>query len=215
MFNYTACTRPLGRVLAHSLTMAVALLIELGMLEQGLAAECDCKTHPIFHQACKSSHPGELFQAPANFGGPGSPKRDHASGTLKDVVEWDEDVRKGKSLTSTIIKWRAKYVWNLPSNDKLRKNEWGRNEKCICLNDEVCFPITFPNPSQHVDAFTHGTSGPSADRRTSRHVRSRVYPLLPRRGPGYRETPMFAPDAPPARNYNNPGLPDFQNGSRG
>ena len=43
----------------------------------------------------------------------------------------------------------------------------------------------------------------------------RVYPLPPRGAPGYRETPMFAPDAPPPRNYNNPGLPDFQNGSRG
>jgi hypothetical protein len=43
----------------------------------------------------------------------------------------------------------------------------------------------------------------------------RVYPLPPPGAPGYRETPMFAPDAPPPRNYNNPGLPDFQNGSRG
>jgi hypothetical protein len=43
----------------------------------------------------------------------------------------------------------------------------------------------------------------------------RVYRGPPPGGPGYRETPMFAPDAPPPRNYNNPGLPDFQNGSRG
>jgi hypothetical protein len=43
----------------------------------------------------------------------------------------------------------------------------------------------------------------------------RVYPLPPPGAPGFRETPMFAPDAPPPRNYNNPGLPDFQNGSRG
>ena len=43
----------------------------------------------------------------------------------------------------------------------------------------------------------------------------RVYPLPPPGAPGWRETPTFAPDAPPPRNYNNPGLPDFQNGSRG
>lgn len=41
------------------------------------------------------------------------------------------------------------------------------------------------------------------------------YPPPPPGSPGWRETPMFAPDAPTPRNYNNPGLPDFQNGSRG
>jgi hypothetical protein len=43
----------------------------------------------------------------------------------------------------------------------------------------------------------------------------RVYRMPPPGAPGFRETPTFAPDAPPPRNYNNPGLPDFQNGSRG
>jgi len=43
----------------------------------------------------------------------------------------------------------------------------------------------------------------------------RVYPPPPPGAPGWRETPTFAPDAPPPRSYNNPGLPDFQNGSRG
>jgi hypothetical protein len=32
---------------------------------------------------------------------------------------------------------------------------------------------------------------------------------------GFQQTPMFAPDAPPPRNYSNPGRPDFQLGSRG
>jgi hypothetical protein len=41
------------------------------------------------------------------------------------------------------------------------------------------------------------------------------YPLPPPSAPGWRETPMYAPDAPPPRYYNNPGLPDFQLGSRG
>jgi hypothetical protein len=46
-------------------------------------------------------------------------------------------------------------------------------------------------------------------------VPERIYPLPPPGAPGYRDTPMYAPDAPPPRNYNNPGIPDFQNGSRG
>jgi len=32
---------------------------------------------------------------------------------------------------------------------------------------------------------------------------------------GLRESPTYAPDAPASRSYNNPGIPDFQNGSRG
>jgi hypothetical protein len=31
----------------------------------------------------------------------------------------------------------------------------------------------------------------------------------------FYESPMYAPDAPAPRNYNNPGIPDFQDGSRG
>jgi hypothetical protein len=31
----------------------------------------------------------------------------------------------------------------------------------------------------------------------------------------FYESPMYAPDAPPSRNYDNPGIPDFQDGSRG
>jgi hypothetical protein len=32
---------------------------------------------------------------------------------------------------------------------------------------------------------------------------------------GFRENPMYAPDAPVPRSYDNPGIPDFQDGSRG
>ena len=35
---------------------------------------------------------------------------------------------------------------------------------------------------------------------------------IPRR---FYENPMFAPNAPPSCSYDNPGLPDFQLGSRG
>ncbi len=38
---------------------------------------------------------------------------------------------------------------------------------------------------------------------------------VPAYAPGFRQSPMFAPDAPPPRSYSNPGRPDFQNGSRG
>jgi hypothetical protein len=31
----------------------------------------------------------------------------------------------------------------------------------------------------------------------------------------FYESPMYAPDAPAPRNYNNPGIPDFQDASRG
>jgi hypothetical protein len=49
----------------------------------------------------------------------------------------------------------------------------------------------------------------------ARHFGPRVYyPLPPPSAPGWRETPMYAPDAPPPRYWNNPGLPDFQLGAR-
>lgn len=46
----------------------------------------------------------------------------------------------------------------------------------------------------------------------ARYFGPRVYPLPPPSAPGWRETPMYAPDAPPPRYFNNPGLPDFQLG---
>jgi hypothetical protein len=63
-----------------------------------------------------------------------------------------------------------------------------------------------------------------ADARQARHFRhlrhhdSRGYYgyspryLAPRR---FYRSPMYAPNAPPPRSYNNPGIPDFQLGSRG
>ncbi len=38
------------------------------------------------------------------------------------------------------------------------------------------------------------------------------YYAPPRR---FHESPMYAPDAPANPHYNNPGIPDFQTGSRG
>ena len=63
-----------------------------------------------------------------------------------------------------------------------------------------------------------------ADARHARHIRhlrhhdSRAYYgyslryHAPRRFYG---SPVYAPNAPPPRSYNNPGIPDFQLGSRG
>jgi len=34
-------------------------------------------------------------------------------------------------------------------------------------------------------------------------------------GPSFGRSPMYAPDRPAPRTYNNPGLRDFQDGSRG
>ena len=36
----------------------------------------------------------------------------------------------------------------------------------------------------------------------------RVYPPPPPGSPGWRETPTYAPDAPPPRSFYNPGIPD-------
>jgi hypothetical protein len=70
-----------------------------------------------------------------------------------------------------------------------------------------------------VVAFGSTTSGADA-----RHLRHHVlrgfhgyygYALryqTPRR---FYQSPMYAPNAPPPRSYNNPGIPDFQLGSRG
>jgi hypothetical protein len=42
----------------------------------------------------------------------------------------------------------------------------------------------------------------------------RYYDMVPA-VPRFRESPTYAPDRPAPRTYNNPGRPDFQDGSRG
>ena len=57
MLNYTVCTWPVWRaLLAQSLTIAAALLIEIGMVEQGLAG-CDCTQKSFFSRNCMSDRP--------------------------------------------------------------------------------------------------------------------------------------------------------------
>ncbi len=66
------------------------------------------------------------------------------------------------------------------------------------------------------------TSG--ADARHARHIRHHASPAFHRYygyAPRYHaprrfyHSPVYAPNAPPPRSYNNPGIPDFQLGSRG
>jgi hypothetical protein len=71
-------------------------------------------------------------------------------------------------------------------------------------------------------AAVAATSG--ADARHARHMRHHAsrghhgyYGYAPRYHALRRfyHSPVYAPNAPPPRSYNNPGIPDFQLGSRG
>ena len=62
----------------------------------------------------------------------------------------------------------------------------------------------------------------SADARAVRHYTPQGFygyhgyaPWYYGYAPRFLESPVNAPDAPPPRYYNNPGVPDFQLGSRG
>jgi hypothetical protein len=50
-----------------------------------------------------------------------------------------------------------------------------------------------------------------------RHARGfhRYYGYAARYPRRFYHSPMYAPNVPPPRHYNNPGIPDFQLGSRG
>jgi hypothetical protein len=81
--------------------------------------------------------------------------------------------------------------------------------------------------AQSHGAFAQGYGGASSmpehqSRTQSKHLKMRV-PANARGSatesggfttPVY-QSPMYAPDAPSPRSYNNPGIPDFQLGSRG
>jgi len=81
--------------------------------------------------------------------------------------------------------------------------------------------------AQSYGAFAQGYGGAypmpeHQSRAQSKHLKARV-PVNARGSatesggfptPVY-QSPMYAPDAPAPRDYNNPGIPDFQLGSRG
>jgi hypothetical protein len=52
---------------------------------------------------------------------------------------------------------------------------------------------------------------PTAGAATRYFGQERYYNTMPR----FRESPTYAPDRRAPRSYNNPGRPDFQDGSRG
>jgi hypothetical protein len=73
-------------------------------------------------------------------------------------------------------------------------------------------------------AFVSVATTTGADARHARHTRHHAsrgfhayYGYAPRYHAPRRfyQSPMYAPNAPPPRSYNNPGIPDFQLGSRG
>src|SRR5260221_10273543 len=83
-----------SRFLVSSLTIAVALLVDVAMVEQGLAG-CSCTKQPAIYgkdpitgkerPACSNS---ECYVF-ANFGKPGRPERKRTGyGTLKEVVKF-------------------------------------------------------------------------------------------------------------------------------
>jgi hypothetical protein len=172
MFNYTARARPLWRILlAQSLTIAVALLIELGMMGQGSAA-CSCMDGPFLlnkdprKQVCPTAR-----KEPVNANFPGGT----FTGTLEGVVVMDS--RKNPNLDPPLsnprypsASSRADKVWALPSNQRLKdyiKNvhKDKPDGRCLCIGDQVCFPIFTPIVS-HVVAVRH--------RHLLRHARRHV-----------------------------------------
>src|SRR5712671_6491774 len=71
-------------------------------------------------------------------------------------------------------------------------------------------------------AFGSLATTTGADARHARHVRHHAsrgfhgyYGYAPRYPRRFYQSPMYAPNVPPSRSYNNPGIPDFQLGSRG
>jgi hypothetical protein len=174
MLNYTVRRWPLWRVLlAQSLTIAVALVIELGMMGQGRAQCSDvCKKGSISRlehpPACEPGEYGEI----ANF-------LDSAGlglyGQLASVVVRESMRRSDHHFPETVSKkdkakivtGRVDQVWKLSSNRILEKN--GRTENCICGNDEVCFPKKKFDDRAPPSASPHVAS-PLRLRSVSQHV---------------------------------------------
>jgi hypothetical protein len=67
---------------------------------------------------------------------------------------------------------------------------------------------------QYVSRGFHGHSGYALKRHASRQFH-RYYGYTARYPRRFYQSPPYAPNMPPPRNYNNPGVPDFQLGSRG
>lgn len=133
MFNYTACPRALGPVLvARSLTIAVASLIELAMVEQGLAKNKRCEAW------CGETDRGLL--APSCKAADESRVRAEESDTIKTMI------KNRATEGSETLKQKVEAVLKLSSNKeevekyKEKGRELNKPTSCLCNFDRVCVP---------------------------------------------------------------------------
>jgi hypothetical protein len=154
MLYYTVRRWPLGRVLlAQSLTIAVALVIELGIMGQG-RAQCYCREPFVRGGECPMEP-----KAPVRARFPG----DLPSGTLEGVVVWasrNEPHPLSKETDETAIS-RAREVWKLESNNDLKKfiekerMNTKADGKCICFGDQICFKNFLPVSQVRLRTVVH------------------------------------------------------------
>jgi len=167
MLNYTACSRPLRPVLvALSLTIAVASLIELAMVERGLAKNNRCEAwcapdRGVLAPKCNADE---------------SPVRADEPDTIKKMI------KKRATEGSETVKQKVAAVLKLPSNKeevekyKEKGRELNKPTSCLCNFDRVCIPKkylkiaaapggavlarrhrTFPDLLEHISARPEGS----------------------------------------------------------
>jgi len=83
---------------------------------------------------------------------------------------------------------------------------WGRKERTM--------KRTFALLTGGAIAFGSLAMSPTAEAAVKYYGHGRYHDAVPV-VPGFRESPTYAPGRPAPRFYNNPGRPDFQDGSRG
>jgi hypothetical protein len=146
MFKYTACPRPLCRVLvARSLVIAIALLIELAMAGQG-HAECPLFIWPP--GGCTAGHKMEPRSILTN---------------LHDLV--NEYINQYK-LNHTINRAENE-IMQLDDNKKLamdRKCTPTTYETCLCRGHNVCFPVPPPGCAYGGHVFKDGERNKSLEK---------------------------------------------------
>ncbi len=207
MFNYAACPRPLrGVLVARNLTIAVALLIELSTMGQVLAEikECPKRVCSNCQRPFSASHCDRNAEHTAVAIFP-FPLRHHS--TVQDVIDGDPNKAPGTTVEKVCRLGSNKDLFNKPPKSLTDPNAPGqyRGEDCICLFDEICVPGKQPAASLPGSYLT--------TRYDVRNVRRSL--LRGRDADAQAMSPVYAPDRPSPRNYNNPGIPDFQDGSRG
>ena len=145
MFNYTACRYPLWRVLlAPSITIAVALLIELATVRQGLAQDAcgpssECKSLkdvPLCRIKHYESRP--MREQDANHSGP-IPRSEQLSWALDGYN--NSRASNAPRISEAEVK-RLKINQPFVTARKLPGSHTPENSLiCACDGDLVCFPI--------------------------------------------------------------------------